>query len=135
MKNGLRLQQEKMTPNKETLNMRMVQGVLVFITLLVLSGCWDIDEADRMNYVHGIGIDYVDEEIVIYLQIPNMGSLGSPDVTSEVETNVVIVQEQGQNISSIIDRKSTRLNSSHVAISYAVFCLKKKISKLMYLMN
>src|SRR5690625_6573076 len=26
------------------------------------------------------------------------------------------------------DRKSTRLNSSHVAISYAVFCLKKKIA-------
>src|SRR5690625_4665533 len=27
------------------------------------------------------------------------------------------------------DRKSTRLNSSHVAISYAVFCLKKKNKK------
>src|SRR5690625_4833252 len=27
---------------------------------------------------------------------------------------------------SLLDRKSTRLNSSHVAISYAVFCLKKK---------
>src|SRR5207249_12077504 len=27
-----------------------------------------------------------------------------------------------------IDRKSTRLNSSHVSISYAVFCLKKKTS-------
>src|SRR5207253_11376750 len=27
------------------------------------------------------------------------------------------------------DRKSTRLNSSHVAISYAVFCLKKKIKR------
>src|SRR5207249_10286058 len=27
------------------------------------------------------------------------------------------------------DRKSTRLNSSHVSISYAVFCLKNKISK------
>src|SRR5690625_5918442 len=27
---------------------------------------------------------------------------------------------------AMIDRKSTRLNSSHVAISYAVFCLKKK---------
>src|SRR5690554_8235405 len=26
----------------------------------------------------------------------------------------------------VIDRKSTRLNSSHVRISYAVFCLKKK---------
>src|SRR5690625_6996798 len=30
------------------------------------------------------------------------------------------------------DRKSTRLNSSHVAISYAVFCLKKKITHNMY---
>src|SRR5690625_5735473 len=29
-------------------------------------------------------------------------------------------------VSYIGDRKSTRLNSSHVAISYAVFCLKKK---------
>src|SRR3712207_8948855 len=28
------------------------------------------------------------------------------------------------------DRKSTRLNSSHANISYAVFCLKKKIHKL-----
>src|SRR5690625_7076799 len=27
---------------------------------------------------------------------------------------------------TVRDRKSTRLNSSHVAISYAVFCLKKK---------
>src|SRR5690625_7051655 len=43
-----------------------------------------------------------------------------------------------------IDRKSTRLNSSHVAISYAVFCLKKKnklnqdnkqISNLMHILQ
>src|SRR2546426_7216238 len=30
------------------------------------------------------------------------------------------------------DRKSTRLNSSHLVISYAVFCLKKKKKKLLY---
>src|ERR1039457_7373309 len=29
----------------------------------------------------------------------------------------------------LIDRKSTRLNSSHLVISYAVFCLKKKKNK------
>src|SRR5438477_7655153 len=28
-----------------------------------------------------------------------------------------------------LDRKSTRLNSSHMSISYAVFCLKKKIPR------
>src|SRR5436305_11940637 len=31
-----------------------------------------------------------------------------------------------RNSSFALDRKSTRLNSSHVRISYAVFCLKKK---------
>src|SRR5690625_5646739 len=59
---------------------------------------------------------------------------------SEILNNYIIVA-QSKNISvrfryfyvqvssppkSVQDRKSTRLNSSHVAISYAVFCLKKK---------
>src|SRR5699024_7984611 len=33
---------------------------------------------------------------------------------------------------AVQDRKSTRLNSSHVSISYAVFCLKKKKSAVTY---
>src|SRR5437870_9986957 len=33
---------------------------------------------------------------------------------------------RGGDRRALRDRKSTRLNSSHVAISYAVFCLKKK---------
>src|SRR5699024_12530935 len=35
-----------------------------------------------------------------------------------------------ENLFKISDRKSTRLNSSHVSISYAVFCLKKKKYKI-----
>src|SRR5699024_11353399 len=37
--------------------------------------------------------------------------------------------ESGVATSIVTDRKSTRLNSSHVSISYAVFCLKKKKKK------
>src|SRR5690625_5609417 len=40
------------------------------------------------------------------------------------EAEKVAVKDEAQQL--LIDRKSTRLNSSHVAISYAVFCLKKK---------
>src|SRR5438034_5720074 len=36
---------------------------------------------------------------------------------------------QGSTLSPARDRKSTRLNSSHTVISYAVFCLKKKKKK------
>src|SRR5690606_41998761 len=39
-----------------------------------------------------------------------------------------VAPEEFQQVTGISpDRKSTRLNSSHVKISYAVFCLKKKI--------
>src|SRR5690349_16439123 len=37
--------------------------------------------------------------------------------------------ERSQSASKKLDRKSTRLNSSHVEISYAVFCLKKKTNQ------
>src|SRR5690625_7029249 len=39
------------------------------------------------------------------------------------------VQDQDRDHRDEEDRKSIRLNSSHVAISYAVFCLKKKTKK------
>src|SRR5690606_39622688 len=35
-------------------------------------------------------------------------------------------ESRGEGYAALLDRKSTRLNSSHVKISYAVFCLKKK---------
>src|SRR5699024_11444050 len=40
-----------------------------------------------------------------------------------------VERQEGQEALTSSDRKSTRLNSSHVSISYAVFCLKKKKKK------
>src|SRR5258705_2300592 len=40
--------------------------------------------------------------------------------------NVPKGEEIARRALTMIDRKSTRLNSSHLGISYAVFCLKKK---------
>src|SRR5207249_11724850 len=47
--------------------------------------------------------------------------------------NFYLVELKGERVLKVdpkgtLDRKSTRLNSSHVSISYAVFCLKKKIN-------
>src|SRR3712207_8846180 len=47
---------------------------------------------------------------------------------AEQATDTTIIMSHGGQIN--IDRKSTRLNSSHANISYAVFCLKKKKKKL-----
>src|SRR5699024_11559327 len=48
------------------------------------------------------------------------------DPRSPVGGPARVEAEASQDTRYQIDRKSTRLNSSHVSISYAVFCLKKK---------
>src|SRR5688500_19197472 len=50
----------------------------------------------------------------VVLQVPGCGS-----------TTAWGVNDRGD----VVDRKSTRLNSSHLVISYAVFCLKKNKSR------
>src|SRR5438876_3322418 len=50
-------------------------------------------------------------------------------VESVVDVEVdPVCPDRGNRLYAIIDRKSTRLNSSHPSISYAVFCLKKKMT-------
>src|SRR2546430_10342655 len=44
-------------------------------------------------------------------------------------------QYRGLQTAPITDRKSTRLNSSHSQISYAVFCLKKKNNNIQLILN
>src|SRR5690554_7335225 len=42
------------------------------------------------------------------------------------EDSIAMLRKERDYVNVLLDRKSTRLNSSHVRISYAVFCLKKK---------
>src|SRR5439155_23882272 len=55
-------------------------------------------------------------------RLPERGRIGIFNRSYYEEVLIVRVHPE-----ILLDRKSTRLNSSHVAISYAVFCLKKKI--------
>src|SRR5690606_9899485 len=79
------------------------------LTVEPTASFWDVGEfiaaAYKMQVVHQPGAP-------LFLMLQNLFSnfaMGNKDL-----------------IAYWIDRKSTRLNSSHVKISYAVFCLKKK---------
>src|SRR5207248_11374416 len=48
------------------------------------------------------------------------------DMDAQPDHHCAQVEIAGIQADSVVDRKSTRLNSSHRTISYAVFCLKKK---------
>src|SRR5688572_32932180 len=69
---------------------------------------------------------YLDQPAVVGAVQP-----GSPAETAGIRPGDVITQFGTADIRTWehLDRKSTRLNSSHSQISYAVFCLKKKKKK------
>src|SRR5690625_5289882 len=72
---------------------------------------------DRLYYKHS-NIDVLRQKIYQIIAGYNTDSAAQALVDDPVFTQ---------------DRKSTRLNSSHVAISYAVFCLKKKTNRAHYI--
>src|SRR6266571_7462995 len=56
---------------------------------------------------------------------PSLNDQHSPGQRPAHGTNVTGYGTRARRTSRLADRKSTRLNSSHMSISYAVFCLKK----------
>src|SRR5437667_8565075 len=61
----------------------------------------------------------------IYIEDQLLENLVAPERQRQKREIVRSIDRVCEQIRSI-DRKSTRLNSSHITISYAVFCLKKK---------
>src|SRR3712207_9009415 len=55
-----------------------------------------------------------------------LGNLASGAAKFVLEKGDSLADVEFWGVASFADRKSTRLNSSHANISYAVFCLKKK---------
>lgn len=47
--------------------------------LLLLAGCWDTNQPERMYYLYGIGIDFEDDEYVMYAQIIDFTNIAKTD--------------------------------------------------------
>src|SRR5690348_17628122 len=59
--------------------------------------------------------------VLVGVAAPRHGAQAEPAHRESTVTEIALLHDP-----SLLDRKSTRLNSSHPSISYAVFCLKKK---------
>src|SRR5437870_7538565 len=120
--------------------MRLWKSRVMAIVGIVRAG--ETEHREVANIAAQIGADYHGRFIVELLQNASDqaadGGLRDSSVTIVRASEFVAIANEGtpfddkglRSITSLglsTDRKSTRLNSSHVAISYAVFCLKKKI--------
>src|SRR5690625_5591424 len=107
----------------------------------------DIVQRDLWVVQHKLKPHLPDEVIDYYIENPEITEINFPvleypqklkslNFKNQLSYSGRLVGIKGQylifedhsvlNVRANRDRKSTRLNSSHVAISYAVFCLKKK---------
>src|SRR5690625_3330707 len=138
-------EQRRGTPGERTTRSRVIGffagpllGLLLFLVLPEMPLPLEEGETESVMSLNGSIVAAVTAWIAIWwatepIPIPATSLLplvlfplfidgvGVEDVSPSYGSDVIFLFMGG-----FIDRKSTRLNSSHVAISYAVFCLKKK---------
>src|SRR5256885_6978122 len=124
-------------------NLQISLAVLGFVVLalIIAYNSWSarrnapkradpVDEAQRDPSRHEPGMDTVGHgpDLTHSLREPVLGDFGSA-APGQSPASVDRFAETDAELAHLVqlDRKSTRLNSSHLVISYAVFCLKKKI--------
>src|SRR5258708_22262365 len=92
---------------------RPPRSTLFPYTTLFRSACFDSGAVDLRTYLAGAAdyLDLVADQAEVMEVVP-----GAHEYSADANWKLFVEK----------DRKSTRLNSSHQIISYAVFCLKKK---------
>src|SRR5690625_1054041 len=106
--------QEVPIQGKTTLHIELTADADMLDAVEITGGYYSLDERTMTGNVTKIDTDQLEQQVI---HSP-MEALQGRVAGLEVQTRT-----------GLRDRKSTRLNSSHVAISYAVFCLKKKKSE------
>src|SRR5690606_39910576 len=92
----------------------------------------DTDVTAQRNFLHELEDFVARDPARVFLRTPGLRTCLTRQAFAEKASRLAgALIERGMTRGATVglllgDRKSTRLNSSHVKISYAVFCLKKK---------
>src|SRR3989454_8496963 len=90
-----------------------ILGALVMRGVFIGMGAWLVQKIHLIMYIFGAFLIFTGVKMAV-----------RQDEVFDAERNIVM--RTARRFLRVTDRKSTRLNSSHLVISYAVFCLKKK---------
>lgn len=85
----------------------MIKKIKYFIglfLLLILSGCWDVNENERMYYAQSVGLDYQDNEFIFYIQIISFGNVAKSDQTNQDIIQTEVGSSKGKTIDEAISK-------------------------------
>src|SRR5690625_1033661 len=89
------------------------------------------DEKFAYEFYQELEVDMDDFHTFVHEQLERIPTLSGTNIeyggkySQRLNRLIRDAKKEAERLRDRLDRKSTRLNSSHVAISYAVFCLKK----------
>jgi len=81
---------------------KSAKWLAILLCTLILSGCWDTTEPERLVYATGMGIDYKDDKFIVYLQIMNMSGLAKTEGGSSIPNRVDVGRASGKTLDEAI---------------------------------
>jgi spore germination protein KC len=83
--------------------MKWIQCILVNALLtMLLTGCWGSKEIEHMIYVNTIGVDYVDNKVVVYIQMVNFSGIAKKEAGQTQEQKTFIGKAEGDSFDTAI---------------------------------
>ncbi|AJK90076.1 spore gernimation protein [Lysinibacillus fusiformis] len=76
--------------------------ILMLTTTLLMSGCWDVTEPQRMYYVQGVGVDYKDNEYIAYIQLMNFANVAKTEQSNPQAAPTEVGKATGKTIEEAI---------------------------------
>lgn len=74
----------------------------LIVAILLLAGCWDVTEPQKMYYVQGVGVDYKDNEFEVYIQLVNFATVTKTEQANPQMSQTEIGKARGKTIEEAI---------------------------------
>ncbi|MNO29862.1 hypothetical protein D3C76_197890 [compost metagenome] len=83
--------------------MKWIRCILVTALLsMLLTGCWGSKEIEHMIYVNTLGVDYVDNKVVVYIQMVNFSGIAKKEAGQTQEQKTFIGKAEGGSFDTAI---------------------------------
>lgn len=75
---------------------------LLLLTAFILAGCWDAEEPERMYYAHAMGVDYVDGQFEVYVQVIDFINIAKSEQPQPDATQAEVGHARGETINEAV---------------------------------
>ncbi|MFP3380764.1 Ger(x)C family spore germination protein, partial [Bacillus sp. SIMBA_069] len=85
-------------------------SILMVMSLVLLSGCWDSKDIQDIQYISAVGIDYQNGQYVIYVQVTSFAGVAKQEGLEPKPTPVWVAKGRGKTMNEAMNDMYKRSN-------------------------